>query len=623
MPPAPTTLKRLAHIALPVGAAALLLGGLAYLRIRYTLEAALEGAPAQRRALQFVALEPPRELPRFWSTGDIVGVLPAGAGLLTAGANGVQAPGEPRERWALPTLGIAAFGAWRGRPVAAPRAGGLYRRGEAAWEELRSGWGTLEVRTLLETDAGELLIGARQGLYRAAWGATSLERLDEQPVRALAQGPGFVLAGGERGLRRVSAGRSQTLVAPDPWIESVQLVQDELWLVTAAGLARGPVEGVLQPVAGAEDVLSGVWHDGAFLALSSATATVLRRLDAHGRGREEPLPAPTRRLLVLHDALLADTQAGLYLREPAGWRRLTTADEALPAKNSHVGALALDRERLAVGFFDGGLALAERATLVASADRPTPATALWQPVSGAAAWGVNALLSSGGALYVASLRGAARVDGERLASLPGAGAAFSLAATPNGVAVGYGQGVHVPGVGLLSAFHGLPGNQALALLPEPGESPSLFVATPSGLGSVQGRRVRFAVGAGAGKLPHPWVTSLALRGDVLYFGTYGNGLARRFPPRPGERDLAGRFEPFAETEGLKINTGCLVFDGDGRLWAGTDGRGLWRLAQDGARFAPVRVALPSPRVTALALDGGSLWVGTDEGLARLELARLP
>jgi len=52
---------------------------------------------------------------------------------------------------------------------------------------------------------------------------------------------------------------------------------------------------------------------------------------------------------------------------------------------------------------------------------------------------------------------------------------------------------------------------------------------------------------------------------------------------------------------------------------GTDGRGLFRLSRDGARFEPLRLALPSPRITALLPAADALYVGTDEGLARLPL----
>ena len=98
-----------------------------------------------------------------------------------------------------------------------------------------------------------------------------------------------------------------------------------------------------------------------------------------------------------------------------------------------------------------------------------------------------------------------------------------------------GQGLLLPGSRFLSAFHGLPGNQALALA---GGEP-LYVGTPSGLGAVSGSRVAWRVTAGEGRLPHPWVTALALRGDGLYIGTYGGGVTRpgAVPPQPGRRAL--------------------------------------------------------------------------------------
>jgi hypothetical protein len=166
---------------------------------------------------------------------------------------------------------------------------------------------------------------------------------------------------------------------------------------------------------------------------------------------------------------------------------------------------------------------------------------------------------------------------------------------------------------MLSAFQGLPGNQALALA---GGEP-LFVGTPSGLGAVSGSKVAWRVTAGEGLLPHPWVTALALCGDALYVGTYGGGVARRMAAPPGG-PAKGRFESFPETEGFKVNTGCLVEAG-GRLYLGTDGQGLFRLRQDGSRFLPVRIHLPSPRVTAISQGPDGLYVGTDEGLARVPL----
>ena len=201
---------------------------------------------------------------------------------------------------------------------------------------------------------------------------------------------------------------------------------------------------------------------------------------------------------------------------------------------------------------------------------------------------MNALLPAGGVLYVASLRGAARFDGQRLTPIDGPGAAFSLAATRDGVAIGYGQGVLLPGSTLLSAFHGLPGNQAVALAA--GES--LFVGTPSGLGAMDGRRVRWRVTSADGRLPHPWVTALAVAEDGLYVGTYGGGVTRRAKPNGIARPFTdpAHYQPFEETADLKVNPGCLVEAG-GRIYAGTDGRGLWELSEDRARFEPLRLPL--------------------------------
>jgi hypothetical protein len=452
-----------------------------------------------------------------------------------------------------------------------------------------------------------LLIGAQEGLFRAAWGATVLERLDGAPVRGLALGPGgVVFAGGEQGLRRLEGGRARPVPTPDPWVDGVAVQGRDLLVLTPLGLARGPLEGPLLPLSGAEAARSFAVAGGAVFAVAEGR---LLRHEAAGRPTEEPLPAPALRLFTAAGVLFADTAEGLFRRSGQGWSLARPRPPALPPGSSHVNALALQDGRLLVGFFNGGLAVGA----------PAGEAWTWTAVPGSAAWGVNAILNAGGAVHVASLRGVARFEGGHLRPLEplDAGSAFALAATREGLAFGYGQGVLLPGARMLSAFHGLPGNQALALAQGPGDGDPLFVGTPSGLGAVLGSRVAWRTGAGDGHLPHPWVTALALRGEDLFVGTYGGGVVRRLGARSGP-GAAGAFEPFPETGGLKVNTGCLVEAG-GRLYLGTDGRGLWRLSADGSRFAPLTVPLPSMRVTAIQPGPGALFVGTDEGLARLPL----
>jgi hypothetical protein len=608
-----TTFARPTCKAVLAAAAVLAVAGavLVAARLRATVRRALEPVVDARRPLQFLTSPPAgAPLPR-WGSPSVEAVAVTPAGLLVAGGSGVVLVrgGETVDLTAgLPGLAVSALAQWRGDTVVGLKSGGLFRRHGGGWEEARSGWGTLEVRALAETEAGELLIGARQGLFRAAWGANSLERLDSHPVRSMAESRQLLLAGGEQGLFRVEPGRAIAIATPDPWIDEVALAGAQAYVVTASGLLRGDArDGPMLPLTAGDDVVSGVAMGDSFRGLDGTRSRAVRAFSAEG-AREDALPRPARRLLSSAGTLFADTTDGLYRRDADGWTLAAPRQAALPPGPAHVTALAFLGSDLVAGLFDGGL-------VVADAGGPD---LRWHAVPGSAAWGVNALLPAGGALYVASLRGAARFDGRRLTPIEGPGAAFSLASTADGVAIGYGQGVLLPGPQrLLSAFHGLPGNQALALAYDD----VLYVGTPSGLGAIGGQRVRFRVAAGEGRLPHPWVTALALSHGALYVGTYGGGIVRR--TATGVEAAAGRvdrarYEAFVDTEGLKINAGCLV-EAQGRLYAGTDGHGLYRLSQDGRTFEPVRVSLPSRRVTALLPAPGALYVGTDEGVARLPL----
>ncbi len=599
--PLPPNRRRVALAAL---AAAAVLGGLAWLKISRDLSRALAQPDRGEAPLQLLPVKAPGLAAERWGGGEVEAVAASETTLATAGASGIRDDGGDLSG-PLPPLRASCVALWRGRTVAALEAGGLYLREGGAWQEMATGFGTLHVRTLVETPGGELLIGAREGLFRVAWGARTLRRLDGHSVRAVALGPGgLVLAGGEEGLRRIEAARATLVPTPDPWIEWVGCPGSDVAAVTPLGLARGALsEGLgagLAAVPGGEDASSAAVDGAEVLAAGGGR---LLRFGPDGRAREEALPAPPRKVMAASGLVFADTDAGLYRRTATGWVLARPRPAALPAGSAHVGALAWLGQRLVAGIFNGGLAVAE----------PRGTALAWTAVPGSGTWGVNALLPVGGALQVASLRGSARFDGATLKGTGEGGAAFSLAATRDGVAVGLGQGVLMPGSRLLSAFHGLPGNQALALA----SGEVLFVGTPSGLGAVAGNRVAWRVTAGEGRLPHPWITALALHRGDLFVGTYGGGVARRTAPADQPRAV-GTFQAFTETSAFKVNTGCLV-EAAGRLYLGTDGRGLWRLSADGARFEPIRAQLPSPRVTALLEGPGALYVGTDEGLARIPL----
>jgi hypothetical protein len=557
-------------------------------------------------------------------------------GLYSAGAFGVarlQAPVDSPsgllERidisMSLPTRRASAMSSWRTDLAVGLESEGLFVYHDGSWSEARSGFGTLHVRALQESPSGELWIGAREGLFRIAFAERVMSRLHRSSVRSIAISEGGrVVSGGETGLFATQGGVTAPLRFADletPWVDSVVVFDRRIHAVTSVGLFAEGQDGVLRAMANGGNLGSVAVSGDRLFALSDPPEASVRRFDPSGRLRTEPIPTAARRVFSVGDLLIADTQNGLVERSNEAWRPISQRRQPESFGRAHVGALATYHDRVVVGFFDGGLAelvpaSPEGAPALPGVER-TDAAMILRPLADPArkVWAVNALLDAGGVLHIASLRGAFRFDGSQVASVDGSGAAFSLARTSGGVAIGYGEGVLLPERKLLSAFHGLPGNQATALASAEG---GVLVGTPSGLGYVEDRKVRWRVASGEGKLPHPWVTAiLPLEGSVLV-GTYGGGLTRR----TGAMSDPGEWRPFSETEGLKINAGCLIaLRANGRVYAGTDGAGLFRLSVDGTRFERLKLSLPSPRVTALLEKDGFLYIGTDEGLTRWPVER--
>jgi hypothetical protein len=545
------------------------------------------------KPLSYVALPQPETQVEWLGGGEVCAVAASPDSLWTAGAFGVM--NEAGVQTGLPSLRVSSMILWRGRPLVALEAGGLFLLNGQRWEELRTGFGALRIRYLLESSGGELYIGAKEGLYRTQWGGNAIERLHAAPVRSIALGSGIILAGGEAGLIQIAGGRSTSFNTPDLWIDWIGIQGNQLAVLTAQGLALGSLNGEMalmpQEVKGAAQLGENIYV---------ITENAILKMGSDRRFTQEYLPQIPRRAFAAGGLLFADTDIGLFKKGPKGWTLARPRPSALPPGSTHVTAMAHFQGKMAVGAFDGGLAVGTWAS---------NGTSSWQALPMANAWGINAILPSGGALTIASLRGASRLDAHGFKPLAPSGAAFSLASTTHGIAVGYGQGVLLPGGQFLSAFHGLPGNQALALL----QDDFLYVGTPSGLGAIFGTKVAWRTVAGDGLLPHPWVTALASYKNAVYIGTYGGGIVRRIHDKD---NIKGRFDHFSETDRLKVNVGCLaVFKGS--LFVGTDGNGLYRLNSEGTMFDQLDLPLPSASITALMPDGDFLLVGTNEGIARL------
>ena len=88
-------------------------------------------------------------------------------------------------------------------------------------------------------------------------------------------------------------------------------------------------------------------------------------------------------------------------------------------------------------------------------------------------------------------------------------------------------------------------------------------------------------------------------------------------------DSGGHFQPLeAGTGKLEVNPNAMLATAQ-HVFAGTLGHGLHVYNRESRRWTVVRDGLPSENVTALAVSGGYLYVGTDDGLVRIVEQNLP
>lgn len=104
---------------------------------------------------------------------------------------------------------------------------------------------------------------------------------------------------------------------------------------------------------------------------------------------------------------------------------------------------------------------------------------------------------------------------------------------------------------------------------------------------------------------------LALR-DTVWVSTADAGLLRYLRS-------TDQFEAVLRTPGglASNDLSVLSFDRSGRLWVGTNGKGVSRLSADGSSWSLLNAfdGLPSDSVSVLTAEGDRMWIGTPRGLA--------
>ncbi len=159
----------------------------------------------------------------------------------------------------------------------------------------------------------------------------------------------------------------------------------------------------------------------------------------------------------------------------------------------------------------------------------------------------------------------------------------------------------------ITAFHGLASNH---LYTSAAMGSRLFVGSLAGLVELEGLRVVRTYKTSNSRLSHDWVTALAEAEGTLYVGTNGGGIDALLP--------TGEWVNFADELGkFEVNQNAMHFDGE-RLYVGTSDRGLLVYNTRDRRWTRISAGLASQNVTAITSDDRFVYVGTLNGLVRIE-----
>jgi ligand-binding sensor domain-containing protein len=336
-------------------------------------------------------------------------------------------------------------------------------------------------------------------------------------------------------------------------------------------------------------------------------------------GADVKLHSQDARLVAGDDGLWLLSQTGAFANpEPAGRESFEpvagTADKAAIVSASHVMSLTIDNQgRLWVGYFDKGLDLisietSERlahieddrvrevnfVTFDKAADRALIATS--RGLVGIDGKAKQTVLTKEQGLIDNAVAHVSIVDdgsnsrGTRL-----------LLATAGGLTeLAQGRARS------LTAFHGLSSNH---LYTSASVGSRTFVGSLAGLVELEGLRVVRAYKKSNSKLSEDWVTALAEADGVLYVGTIG-GIDALLP--------TGEWVNFADELGkVEVNQNAMNFDGE-RLYVGTSDKGLFVYNVRERRWSRISAGLPSQNVTSITSTDRFIYVGTLNGLMRIE-----
>jgi ligand-binding sensor domain-containing protein len=546
----------------------------------------------------------PSALYRYNSTGE----------LLQTWRTGQELPPYPLVTLAL-RQGVATPELW----IATQGAGALIYDGQSFRQQLKP----RKLTALLPLNNGTMLLGTpTAGLFSTDGKHLTLfhPQLTNAKITALAGTQESIWIGTQTEgvwLYRAGAVRRFKTELPDPQVLSIASTGNTAWVGTPLGVAefedgrfhRKLAEGVLARTL--------VEHAGKLWigTVDEGTLTIDLKTRAPRPAAADHLhdnTGQTANALTLLDGNILAVSAKSVRRLSGGEDLITAPPDSLTS--GHIAALQVDAQhRLWIGYFDRGVDL-----LPAAGHGPVThfeddvlfcVNRIKQdPVTGniliATANGLALFDASGHPRQVLNNKSgliASHVTDVLFRRTP-EGSSSTVVATPAGLSFLDG-----PSISSVYAFQGLVNNHVYTLT-ETGDT--LVAGTLGGVSLLKNGLVQASFTTANSALRQNWMTASAALGKDLYLGTYGSGVIRM-----NEHYDVQTFREFA---GKRVEIGPNAMLVTNRaIYAGTAGHGLAILRRGQERWQFVEAGLPSPNVTALTADETFLYIGTDNGLAKI------
>lgn len=551
----------------------------------------------------------PAGLSEYDSRGSFLREFPAGSYLpgspLVAMAMGqVPDAGEPELLLATADQGILTFDGERFRQIF------------PANPETRS------ITAILPTSSGHLLIGTKKRGVLVYDGKTIHElhpTLDHLYIRALAGNETDLWVGTlDQGVKHWHAGTTETfdeqLGLPDRQVQAITLADERAYVATPVGVAEF-VSGRLSRVLAKGVFVTALHLQGEDLWVGTEDQGVVRVPVAVGRRLpvvRNLLPAEldeVRQIEGTEEGVLVLTRNAVFgaRANGSGWQQVLKSRDAV-LSDRNISALAMDKDgRLWVGYFDRGLDIVpagpQRGVHVEN-DHVFCVNRIWPE-------------TKGNAVEVATANGLVRfgVSGKPEQILGRADGLIAdhvtdVAPYRDGLAVATPAGITFldsEGARSMYSFQGLVNNHVYALGVSDDE---LLVGTLGGLSALQKGFVKANFTAGNSGLKQNWITAIVRVEEDWMVGTYGSGVMGL--------DSAGQFHPYeTATAAVDINPNAMLVTKD-HVFAGTLGHGIYVYDRGRQRWSMLKDGLPSENVTAFTERDGYIYIGTDNGLVRIQ-----